>query len=133
RAKVLFVMRERTIAVVHALPRRLRPHLEVHGECAALQLVADRRALDRPASELDHRRLAASQRRDCVLRLLGPELRLSLLSKDLGDSPPERSLEHAMDLEEATPESPRKPGTERRLPGTHEADQDEMAVQRVRG
>src|SRR5437868_5726513 len=68
-----------------------------------------------------------------MLRFLGPEPRLSLLREDLRDRPPERALEHAIDLEEAPPEPLRESGTERRLPGAHKADQDEVAVQRVRG
>jgi hypothetical protein len=37
-------------------------------------------------------------------------------------------LDDAVELEEAPPELARNPGTERRLPRTHEADQDEVAI-----
>src|SRR5439155_7862636 len=128
RVKLLLVPGERTIAVAHALPSRVGVYVEMDGEGAPAQLLADRRALDRPSPELDHGRLAVTQRGDRVLRLLGAEPFLSLVGEDFRDRAAKRALERAIDLQEPPPKPSRDLRTERRLPGAHEADQDEMAV-----
>src|SRR5437899_2975060 len=86
-----------------------------------------------------HAPLAAREtaaRRDHVARLqlegvqrVGFELAeplLALHAEDLGDRAPHASDDHVVSLHEAAPEPPRQQSADRRLPGAHEADENDV-------
>ena len=54
------------------------------------------------------------------------EHRLAILAEDLGDGPAVAADDHVIGLHEAAPEPPRQQSADRRLPGAHEADENDV-------
>jgi hypothetical protein len=83
-------------------------------------------ALDRTASDRDHARRPTA-RLFQVARFELPECGLAALFEDLGD-PTFGALDLGVKVDEGTAESARDLDSHRRLAGSHEADENDVAV-----
>ena len=120
--------RERTVAGIglDTAPRRLRRHVQKHGEAPVAEPPAGHRRQDRPSAEREHCIRLSEQAADHAL-LERPERRLAVLLEDRGDRPAGLPLDLAVGVQERPPQ----PGGQRlaraRLARAHEADQREVA------
>ena len=129
-AKLRLVLRERPVAVAHALPRGVDVDLEEHVEREVGQRRARERRLDDSAAGGDHRPVAVPQQQLLHedLRLECAEAVLAVLCEELGDRRAELLLDHLVEVEERPVEAPRHLAADRRLAGSHEADEDDVLV-----
>ena len=112
-------------APADALPSHLRVHVDEHHE-VGLERLPHPRGEHAPAPERDHApALGAREQPADDLLLLSPERGLAAALELLGDRMSEARFQQLVAVERVHPERARQLGGDGRLPGPHEADQDD--------
>ena len=122
-AKLGLVLRQGPAAPAHARPGQVDVDVQVDRE--DVELVQEVPRLDRAAADGDHARLAAAAGLAEEPRFELAKGTFSPLREDLPDRPL-GPLDLIVDVEERPAQAPRDLAADRRLAGSHEADQRDM-------
>jgi hypothetical protein len=130
-AEEVLVLRERPIGLARAFPGRVDVDVDEHRERPLAQRRPHLLRLHRAAAERDDRgrRLAEGLARE--RRLGDPELHLAALREERSDRDLRTPLQQPVGVDRAPSDPRRHLLGERRLPGAHEADEREVAVEGV--
>src|SRR5207248_2539841 len=129
-AEIVFVLRERPVGAANPAPGRVDVDVTEDDE-----VVREPRAClgarHGTAAERDHRRVRRGERDADGMLLDPPELGLAALGEELGDRLAGALLDRRVEIEEGTVEPLGELAPERGLARAHEADEDDVAAERV--
>jgi hypothetical protein len=129
-AKLGLVACQRPVALPNPLPRRVHIDLEKHVEREVRERGAREGRLDDSAAGGDHRPVAVAQQQlfHQDLGLQRAKAVLAVLRKDLRDRRLQLLLDHLVEVEELPVQPSCHLTADRRLAGSHEADEDDVLL-----